>query len=244
MSTSWRAEEVAAGFEAYDDLPERRIGYPFVFETLGIGDPAVTRVLDYGCGPGKVAERVVDACASTVVAVDSSPAMLEIARRQRAHPRIDYRLVHDERLVFLPEDSVDAAMCCYVFINIGSLERITRIAAEVHRVLRPGGRYAVLDTNPNTTGIRFSTFRSGDPGRRYAPGQRRRVLLYRPDGHTLELTDHHWPPSTYHHVLAEAGFGGITTHEPLWDGGHGPEDELAEGNERSHPPFLIVTGEK
>jgi len=246
VSTSWEADEIAAGFEAYDDLPERTLGYPCVFDALQLGDAAVTRVLDYGCGPGKVAERIVRDYDCAVVAVDSSPAMLTIARAERAHPRIDYHHVNGEQLPFLPDGSIDAAMTCYVCINIGSLDRIKRIAAEIYRVLRPGGRYAVLDTNPNTTGVPFSTFRSGMPGRRYSTGQQRQVLLQRPDGQVLELLDYHWPARTYRDVLAGAGFRDITLHEPVLGAHEGlsrPE-RPAWGSETTQPPFLIAAGEK
>jgi SAM-dependent methyltransferase len=38
------------------------------------------RVLDIGCGPGRVAEAVIDAGASAYVGIDLSPHMLELAR--------------------------------------------------------------------------------------------------------------------------------------------------------------------
>lgn len=243
-STHWqKTASIADGFDAYDDLPERRIGYPAVFRALGIGTPAVRTVLDYGCGPGKVATRITEACDAQVMAADISPRMLEIARARRPHPRIDYRQVDSGKLTFLTDNSVDAAMSCYVFINVAELPLLREIAAEVHRVLRPGGRYAVLDTNPDTTGIRFSTFRSGEPGRTYAPGERRQVLLDQPGGgDPLELIDHHWPRRTYLDVLAEAGFTDLTVEEPLLT-----EASALPGTapaETTHPPFLIVTGVK
>lgn len=245
MSTHWDTEQVAAGFNAYDDLPERTLGYPFVFQALGLGEQGIKQVLDYGCGPGKVAERVVGLHGTRVVAVDSSAAMLSIAQRERAHSLIDYRKVEDEQLPFLGSGSVDAAMSCYVFINIASLDKIRRITAEVHRVLRPGGRYALLDTNPDTTGVQFSTFRSGDPGRSYAPGERRRVLLAQPDGDPLELVDYHWPKATYHEVLKAAGFRRISMHEPVLDAAAKSADHEEEwASETKWPPFLIVVGEK
>lgn len=244
-STHWqKTASVADGFDAYDDLPERLIGYPAVFRALGIGSTAVRTVLDYGCGPGKVATRITEASGDAqVIAADISPRMLEIARTLRPHPRIDYRQIDSGKLAFLADDSVDAAMSCYVFINIGEVPLLEEIAAEVHRVLRPGARYAVLDTNPDTTGVRFSTFRSGEPGRTYAPGERRRVLLDQPGGgEPLELVDHHWPRRTYLDVLAGAGFTGLAVEEPLLtDPSVLPGPDPAEA---ARPPFLIVTGVK
>jgi len=247
MKTKWETPEVAGGFDFYDDLTERTIGYPFVFKALRLGGPEVHTVLDYGCGPGKVAQRVVNGFGKRVVAVDGSPAMLEIATRRRADPRIDYQLVKDCKLSFLEDASIDTAMSCYVFINIASIDVISSIVREVYRVLRPGGRYAILDTNPDTTGVEFTTFRSGDPDRRYTRGEQRRVLLRQPDGGDMTLLDYHWPKEVYRQILTEAGFGTVTMHEPLLTDLPG-EDDSSQGRrwtkERVQPPFLVVVGEK
>jgi ubiquinone/menaquinone biosynthesis C-methylase UbiE len=244
MTTRWDGTEVAAGFDAYDDLPERLLGYPVVFSSIGLDGPDVGRVLDYGCGPGKVAQRAADLFQVQVEAVDSSAAMLAIARQRRPDPLIRYHQNHHNTLPFLPAESVDAAMCCYVFINVGSLDQIRKIVTEVHRVLRPGGRFAILDTNPDTTGIQFSTFRSGEPGRVYAVGERRQVLLAQPAGGPLELIDFHWPKTVYHDLLSHAGFQDIQLREPVLADvdDHGAGAALTAEAER--PPFLIIVGEK
>lgn len=247
MSTRWDEPGVAAGFDAYDDLTERTLGYPTVFRALRLEDPDVREILDFGCGPGKVAQRVVNIYGKKVTAVDGSPPMLAIASRTRADPRIDYRLVENGTLPFVADRAIDTAMSCYVFINIPSREVISTIVREVYRVLRPGGRYAILDTNPDTTGIEFTTFRSGDPGRRYARGEQRRVLLRQPDGGEMTLLDHHWPKEVYHEVLTDAGFGSIEMHEPILTDPPDADDPSREGrwvNEQDKPPFLIVVGEK
>ncbi len=245
-STAWKEADSgddADGYDSYDDLPERLIGYPAVFHALGIGSSAVRTVLDHGCGPGKVAARVVEASGARVVAADVSPGMLAVARERHPHPRIDHRLIEDGRLAFLDDGSVDAAMSCFVFVTVGEIEGLHDIAAEVHRVLRPGGRYAVLDTNPRSTGIRFSTFRTGDPGRVYTKGERRRTRLERPGGAApLDLVDHHWPCQTYLDVLGKAGFTDLDVHEPVL-----PRHSTLLGSrpaEADHPPFLVVSGVK
>lgn len=247
MTSRWDTPEVAGGFDAYDDLTERTFGYPYVFQALDLGAPDVRVVLDFGCGPGKVAERVVAGYGKKVIAVDGSPAMLTIASSNRADPRIDYQLVQDAKLNFLANDVIDAAMSCYVFINIASLDVIHAIVREVYRVLRPGGRYAILDTNPDTTGIEFTTFRNGDPGRQYVCGEQRRVLLHQPHGGELTLLDYHWPKEVYHEILAKAGFKSITMHNPIVPFSSGTDDPKGDRpwtNEKVAPPFLIVVGEK
>jgi len=250
MGTNWKTGDgVATGFDSYDDLPERVLGYPTVFAALRLGEPDVRTVVDYGCGPGKVSLRVAQRHDVRVHAADISATMLDIARTRRAHPRVAHHLLDRPRLDFLADDSVDAAMCCYVFINIGDLDVIRAIAAEAHRVLRPGGRFAVLDTNPDTTGIRFSTFESGEPGVRYEAGAQRRVLLHLPDGGVLELLDHHWPRDTYGEVLTAGGFRDVTVAAPLLGDVAGAEVagsllEVERPAEAVHAPFLITVGVK
>jgi ubiquinone/menaquinone biosynthesis C-methylase UbiE len=247
--TDWANDPaVASGFDDYDDLPERTIGYPAVFSRLGLGRPDVGVVLDYGCGPGKVALRMVETYGIRVIGVDISEHMLGIARRRRSDPRIRYELIDDARINNLSDSSVDAAISCYVFINIAERRRLLEIATEVHRVLRPGGHYVLLDTNPNTTGIRFTTFMSGEPGRSYRVGERRKVFLALPTGAELELADYHWPESVYRDVLTAAGFSEIRTSEPvLADAerlGREIPAALTGGPEATSPPFLVVEGAK
>jgi ubiquinone/menaquinone biosynthesis C-methylase UbiE len=250
LGTDWKhSTAVADGFDAYDDLPERVLGYPTVFDRLGVSGEDVRTVLDYGCGPGKVALRLAEAHDVDVIGVDINARMLEIARAARPHPRVAYHRIDSGRVFFLADESTDAAMSCYVYINIGDLDVIRAIAAEVHRVLRPGGRYAVLDTNPDTTGVQFSTFRNGEPGLRYETGQRREVLLNRPDGQVLVLSDFHWPRQIYGDVLTGAGFASVEYSAPVLGdvaGTHiaGTLLDTEQPAEAGAAPFIIVTGVK
>jgi 2-polyprenyl-3-methyl-5-hydroxy-6-metoxy-1,4-benzoquinol methylase len=56
-----------------------------------LGDVAGRRVLDLGCGAGQLAFYLAEAGAAEVIGIDASERMLDVARAQRAHPRISYR---------------------------------------------------------------------------------------------------------------------------------------------------------
>ena len=166
MSTNWIADQdPATDFNTYDDALEHAIGFPTVFDEPGFSGPDVRSVPDYGCGPGKVSLRVAETFDIDVVAVDISEHMLEIARRRRPHPRIGYHFVPGGQLDFLADETMDAAMTCFAFETMGDLGLIRSIAVQVFRVLAPGCSLCVLDDNPAATGIRFSTFCTGEPGR-------------------------------------------------------------------------------
>jgi SAM-dependent methyltransferase len=55
-------------------------------------DVSGRRVLDLGCGVGQLAFYLAEAGAADVLALDVSERMLELARAERAHPRVEYRL--------------------------------------------------------------------------------------------------------------------------------------------------------
>lgn len=95
-----------------------------------------TRVLDVGTGPGDVAARAGERGARAV-GVDVSEAMLEVARTN--HPELDLRHGSAEELPF-PDGSFDAVVGGFVLLHVGRPEQA---AAELRRVLAPGGRVAL-----------------------------------------------------------------------------------------------------
>lgn len=97
------------------------------------------RVLDAACGTGDLALAAAEAGASEVVGLDFSPRMLERARRKSS--AIEW--VHGDLLALpFPDASFDAATVGFGVRNVSDLEQGLR---ELHRVLRPGGRLAVLE---------------------------------------------------------------------------------------------------
>jgi ubiquinone/menaquinone biosynthesis C-methylase UbiE len=247
MTTDWHDAEIAERFETLDGLTERIVGFPALFRKLGLGDHGVTKVLDYGCGPAKTAHEVAAAYGVDVTAVDSSAEMLRLAARH-PHPRVVTRLLDGDGLSFIQEGSIDAAMSCFVFINIPEVAELQRIATAVQRVLRPGARYVVMDSNPRATGIRFASFQTGEPGRAYGAGDSRRVELYGAGQSVLELSDYHWPESTYRKVLADAGFTRTTILRPRATVAQARQIKALTGAatavESEHAPLMIVVGEK
>ncbi len=97
------------------------------------------RVLDGACGTGDLAVADVRAGAASVVGVDFSARMLERARRKA--PGIEWV---EGDLLALPfeEASFDAATVGFGVRNVADLEGALR---ELRRVLRPGGRLAILE---------------------------------------------------------------------------------------------------
>jgi SAM-dependent methyltransferase len=146
-----QASTIAA--RLYD--PEQLAALPSgaIAQALGVGNPVRVAklrpgeiVLDLGCGGGidtLLAARAV-APGGRAIGLDMLAEMLEVAARHAAEAdltNVEWRR-GDLEDIPLPDGSVDVALSNGV-VNLSP--RKSRVFAEVHRVLRPGGRLVAAD---------------------------------------------------------------------------------------------------
>lgn len=116
-------------------------------EFLGALNPQTgDRVLDVGSGPGFLASAIADATgpSGVVRGVDISEPLLSVARSHCAHlPWVEFRHGDATQLPY-PDRAFDAAISTQVLEYV----RDTDVALfEIHRVLGPGGRVVIVDTD-------------------------------------------------------------------------------------------------
>ena len=125
----------------WDDVREELFGAGFGLALLGAMLPEGAVVADLGCGTGALLPALAMG-AARVYGVDREAAMLEVAAGRAAElPNVELRR---GLLDALPLDagSVDLALCELVLHHV---KELAPVAAEVARVLRPGGRWIVVD---------------------------------------------------------------------------------------------------
>ncbi len=129
----------------WDRLRDEIFGRSFDLRAVaGLLDPT-TCLGDLACGTGRVSEAVAP-FVDSVIAIDSSPAMLEAARaRLKATPNVDVR---EGALEGLPVDdgALDAGT---LFLALHHVADPARVLAEAHRAIREGGRLVVVDMLPH-----------------------------------------------------------------------------------------------
>jgi ubiquinone/menaquinone biosynthesis C-methylase UbiE len=137
-SDPWESAENAW---AYADFARRHSTYRQTSQDL-VGLARLTtdaQVVDLACGTGITTKAVLAVLGErgTVVAVDASEAMLATASSLVVDERVTWLKAPAEHLSEYPLEDVDAVVC-----NSAIWQTDVRATAiEVHRVLRPGGRF-------------------------------------------------------------------------------------------------------
>lgn len=104
------------------------------------------KVLDIGCGPGLTTLALAEATgpSGSVLGVDIAEPMLAIARKRCAQlPQVNFALTDVTALPYA-DGSFDVALATQVYEYV---EDIDRALTELARVLRPGGRALLVDTD-------------------------------------------------------------------------------------------------
>jgi demethylmenaquinone methyltransferase/2-methoxy-6-polyprenyl-1,4-benzoquinol methylase len=111
---------------------------------LALASKSGARVLDLCCGSGDLCFLAEESGARSVVGVDFTLPMLEVARRRRERrPESRIRLVQADALGLpFPDGSFDVLTIGYGLRNVAN---IPAALVEMRRVLVPGGRAVVLD---------------------------------------------------------------------------------------------------
>jgi ubiquinone/menaquinone biosynthesis C-methylase UbiE len=129
----------------WDRLREELFGHTFhLHAALGLLDPAAV-VGDLGCGTGQLSALIAPHVAQ-VIAVDSSPDMLQAARQRLG--QLDNVDVRGGSVEALPIDDaqIDVAMMGLVLHHLSDP---AKALSECARVLKPGGRALIIDMLPH-----------------------------------------------------------------------------------------------
>lgn len=112
------------------------------------------QLLDVGSGIGRAAAFLSE-LRCEIHGIDTSEKMIEIS--QKNNPQGSYQLYDGTTFPF-PEQSFDVAFAICVFHHVDRFRRLS-LAAEMLRVLRPGGLFLIYEHNPWNPLTRLTVFR-------------------------------------------------------------------------------------
>jgi SAM-dependent methyltransferase len=120
----------------------KRFTHPFDALRFQGQVPPSARILDYGCGQGRLCGELAQLGYTRVVGVDSSPEMIRAA--QAAHPRCEFLVNDGFDLPFEPA-SIDVVLLFAVLTCVPESKAQQQLLAGLRRTLRPGGLLLISD---------------------------------------------------------------------------------------------------
>jgi arsenite methyltransferase len=128
---------------AYDDLSDPQFTHGSeLIALLGVG--GCDRVLDIGCGTGRLAVATLDRLGAEgrITGIDPASARIDIARKH-GDPRLDFRAARAEDLSEFLDATFDVA---YFNSVLNWIRERAQAMREAYRVLKPGGRLGIATT--------------------------------------------------------------------------------------------------
>jgi tRNA (uracil-5-)-methyltransferase TRM9 len=152
LSTARRLAELNQRFyaEHAENFAEARPRLPAGVQRMLAGIPPAQRVLEVGCGDGKVGRALARAGVAAYLGLDLSQAMLDRARRYSAGEAnaavISFRpadLTDPAWIEVLPDEPFDWALAFAVFHHLPGKALRSRVLREMAAHVRGGGRVAI-----------------------------------------------------------------------------------------------------
>ncbi|NND36230.1 MAG: class I SAM-dependent methyltransferase [Gammaproteobacteria bacterium] len=152
-------DSIAEQYRRSKSSPIRHFIEEYTFMEL-VGDVRGKRVLDLACGEGFYSRRLKTAGAASVLGVDISREMIELARAQEAdEPQgVDYLRADAAMLNELDLGSFDIVVAAYLLHYAPDETALRRMCANIAACLPDGGRFVTLNENPEQPGERFSGY--------------------------------------------------------------------------------------
>ncbi|WP_028477690.1 class I SAM-dependent methyltransferase [Nocardia sp. CNY236] len=222
MGTNYDSGHVADHYQQAKQHPWRSLVEEYSLLSL-VGDISGKKVVDIACGEGYFTRRLRRADAATVVGIDISERMIDMARAQEESDPlgIDYR-VCDTRTIG-PQRDFDVAVSAWLLSYADSRAELARMCRGIASWLRPGGRFVTLTSNPE---VYF--FRPPPDYRKY--GLRMTLMDHVYEGAPirwtidlgdteLEIENYYLPLDAFEPTFHDAGFRDFRIHPLQLDPG-------------------------
>lgn len=136
--------EVEEGYDVYAPFYDKSLGHLDSFEGYDLfgvlGDIKGLRILDVGCGTGRIVKEMIDRGAE-VVCCDLSEEMLKIFRKKFSGVEC---VKADIRDLPFGDGEFDMVVATFVIVH---LKKLLPAFDEVYRVLKDGGSFVVTNIN-------------------------------------------------------------------------------------------------
>ncbi len=183
-----------------------------------LGDIAGKSILDLGCGEGFYTRKFKQKGAATVVGVDISEKMIELARQEEAREPLGIEYVIGDVCKLDKIGSFDLVVASYLLNCAKTKEQLLKMCQSIYANLKPGGRFVSINDNveqlPESYPIckKYGFTKSiSEPLHEGTPI----TLTFSVDGQKFSLIDYYLSKATYEWAFRSVGFKEIRWQKPI-----------------------------
>jgi len=222
--------KIAEEYTEVDVTSDIRLGYNIVFDMLK--DIVKSNVvLDYGCGFGRFARRMVRLDPKKIFAVDTSSSAIVAARGYKTD-KVEYRAIESGGFDFIPDGAIDVAVVTFVLCTIKDKKEILK---KINKKLRKDGKIIILEPNPGGPGYKFLGIQRKKP-KRLVSGTPLEVQITGMKSHFHDYWRSH---EDYKEFFKDAGFKIEKILEPK-----GEDKSVKWLDEKRQAPGIIIVAKK
>jgi len=196
-----------------DELEDKKGNTDNVFPRIidMIGPVQKRKVLDYGCGEGRLARILYDLGAD-VYAFDISKNMIKKGKEKNENRKIIYSSDINSKVIFR-ENFYDFIFCFMVLITIKKGD-LGCTLEKIYNVLKINGKAIFVNTNPETIGYKFENFFSEIEKKSRKDGCPYKTFFRTSKG-TFDIIDYYYSSIFLRELYKKSGFTVI--HEETID---------------------------
>ena len=158
--------------------------------------------LDKGCGNGR-STKFLHRLGAKVKGVDIDDGMIQVAKKLL--PYLPFSKSTYDQIPF-KDNTFDFAFSAFSHVeNDPTKDSIIQSDKEVYRVLKPGGFYIILTSNPQMWGHEYKSFKSYFPPD-FKGESGNKVNMTFKDKVQVTFQDYYWKEEDYGRILTQAGF--------------------------------------
>ncbi len=174
----------------------------FIGATELLGDIRGLYGLDKGCGNGR-STKFLDKLGAKAEGIDIDQDMVNTA--QRLTPHLSFKVSTYDHIPF-EDNEFDFVFSALTHVESDPTKNYAiKSDREVLRVLKPGGFYVIVTSNPAMWGHEYISFKSSFPPT-FSSKSGERVNITFKDKVQVTFQDYYWQEEDYKRILTEAGF--------------------------------------
>ncbi|MEL6461813.1 MAG: class I SAM-dependent methyltransferase [Cyanobacteria bacterium J06621_15] len=126
----------------YDETVDSELDIPLLTNLKTVPWSKINKVLDLGCGTGRIGQWLKNQGISDIYGIDNCSAMLEHSYTKNIYTNLD---IGEITQTSLPLSSYDLIVTS---LTVCHLPNLNALYTEVVRILKPGGLFVLIDYHP------------------------------------------------------------------------------------------------